>query len=280
MHISETEFWNELMHGIMGPRKGGARIIVDAEDAATGVGKTTAAVSLAQLCANAFDYMLSPDDFTLSGKDYLERWREHPGAHQPSVIVLDELAGAGAGDARRSMSNKNVNLGRSWQLMRKKRIVTICTLPHWSDADKRMRRFADYRVWCLSQPIGYFRPYRVTATFDRGDVRTESYDDLPNDRIPFPNLESYDDPYFQTVTEQKDELLDSEFFDADELREEAQNVDPEEAEREQKLQDAQNAREMGLSTTEVAELVDMSQSWVAKYTDAPDDETEATATVD
>jgi hypothetical protein len=277
MHLRDTDFWHDLMHGVYGPRNGGARIIVDAEDAATGVGKTTAAVALARACAKAFDYELSPEDFTLSGQSYLERWREHPGPEQPSAIVLDELAGAGAGDARRSMSTENVNLGRSWQLMRKKRIVTICTLPHWSDADKRMRRFADFRVWCLSQPIGYFRPYRVTATFDNGDVRTESYDDLPGDRLKFPNLEAEGDELFQAVTEKKDDLLDSTAFDANELQAEEETVDPEEVEREQKLKDAQNARDMGLSTNEIADLVDMSQSWVCRYTDSPDETAEASA---
>jgi hypothetical protein len=267
MHISETAWWNDLMHGVYGPRQGGSRIIIDSESASTGVGKTTLACATAQMCANAFGYELQPDDFTLSGEAYLERWREHPDAHQPSVIVLDELAGAGAGDARRSMSNKNVNLGRSWQLMRKKRIVTITTLPHWSDADVRMRRFADFRLWCLKRPIGYFRPYKVTSTFDRGDVRTESYDDIPRNRIPFPNLDRHDDEYFEAVTEKKDNLLDSEHFDADELQEE--ELDPEEVEREQKKADAQRARDLGLSTREVSEVVDMSQSWVSKYTDKP-----------
>jgi hypothetical protein len=272
MHLRNTDFWDDLMGGVFGARKGGARIIVDAENAATGVGKTTAAVTLALACAKAFGYLLNPADFTLSGDAYLDRWREHPGAEQPSVIVLDELAGAGAGDARRSMSNSNVNLGRSWQLMRKKRIITITTLPHWGDADKRMRRFADYRVWCLEQPIGYFRPYKVTSTFDEGDVRTEGYDDVS--RIKFPNLDRLDDPYFDGVTKKKDQLLASEAFDADEILEE--QIDPEEAERQQKVADAQRARDAGLSTTDVAEVVDMSQSWVSKYTDPPSaDETPA-----
>jgi hypothetical protein len=214
--------------------------------------------------------------FTLSGEQYLNRWREHPGASQPSVIVLDELAGAGAGDARRSMSNENVNLGRSWQLMRKKRIVTICTLPHWSDADKRLRRSADFRIWCLERPIGYFRPYKVTSTFDKGDVRTESYNDIQ--RIAFPNLDKLDDPYFAAITMKKDALLASDEFDANALAdiEDESTKDPEEIEHEQKVSDAQRAREKGLSTYEVADVVDMSQSWVDKYTDMPTS-TDATA---
>lgn len=265
-HLRDSEFWHDLMHGIMGPRKGGARIIVDSQNASTGCGKTTAAVTTALACAKAFDYNLHERDFTLSGKEYLERWREHPGKEQPSVIVLDELSGAGAGDSRRSMSHQNVNLGRSWQLMRKKRIVTITSLAHWSDADKRLRRSSDFRLWCLEEPIGYFRPYKVTASFDSGHVGTRKYES--DGRVAFPNLDALDDPYFQIVTEKKDELLDSQAFDADKLAEE--EPDPEEVESEQKKSDAQRARESGLTTREVADIVDMSQSWVSKYTDAPD----------
>ncbi|MDR9382477.1 MAG: hypothetical protein RI560_12515 [Natronomonas sp.] len=273
MHITDTDFWHDVMHGVYGPRQGGARIIVDAEGASTGVGKTGLAVYFAKLCAKAFGYELQHDDVTLSGDEYLRRWREHPGPEQPSVIILDELSGAGAGDARRSMSNKNVNLGRSWQLMRKKRIVTITTLPHWSDADKRMRRFCDYRLYCLEQPIGYFRPYRVKTSFGEGHVRTKKYDDVQ--RVRFPNMDANEDELYGYATTLKDELLASEVFDADELTdgEEDEPLDPEEAERGQKVADAQRARDRGLSTREVASIVDMSQSWVQKYTDPTSDAT-------
>lgn len=274
-HLTETAFWDDLMHGVYGPRSGGARIIVDAEGASTGVGKTGLAVALAKICAKAVDYDLEEADITLSGEEYLERWREHPGPAQPSVIILDELAGAGAGDARRAMSNKNVNLGRSWQLMRKKRIITLTTLPHWSDADKRMRRFCDYRAYCLRQPIGYFRPYRVTAAFDDGSVRTESYDDIS--RIRFPNMDAHDDALYQYAAKLKDQLLASEVFDADELVDEEERIDPEEAERRRKVADAQRARDKGISTREIADIVDMSQSWVQKYTDDSGDADPATA---
>jgi hypothetical protein len=270
-HLTDTEFWNDLMHGIFGPRSGGARIIVDAEGASTGVGKTSCAVTLARYCAEAFGYDIEPDDLTLSGEQYLNRWREHPGPEQPSVIILDELAGAGAGDARRAMSNENVNLGRSWQLMRKKRIVTITTLPHWTDADKRMRRFADYRAYCLKQPIGYFKPYEVTTSFDTGDVRTSGYDDV--NRIEFCNLDAQDDPLYRHVTTLKDDLLASDAFDADDVADIEEQPEPEDVEREQKITDAQRARNKGLSTREVADIVDMSQSWVQKYTDPPTDQT-------
>lgn len=279
MHLTDTDWWHDLMHGVYGPRQGGARVIIDAEGASTGVGKTGLAVYLAKLCSKAFDYEITTDDVTLSGEEYLDRWREHPGPEQPSVIILDELAGAGAGDARRSMSNKNVNLGRSWQLMRKKRIVTIATLPHWGDADSRMQRFCDYRLFCLEKPIGYFRPYSVTSSFSEGDVRTKSYDDVQ--RIRFPNLDAADDDIYQYASELKDELLASAVFDADELADDGANdPDPDEVEREQKIEDAQRARDTGLSTRQVADIVGMSQSWVQKYTNASNNPTGDTQPAD
>ena len=265
--LTETKFWTKLMKGIYGPRQGGARIIVDAEDAATGVGKTGLAVALAELLSGWFGYELQPDDLTLSGKTYLERWREHPDAHQPSVLILDELAGAGAGDARRSMANQNVNLGRSWQLMRKKRVVSIVTLPHWSDADVRLQRFADYRLWCSREPIGYFVPYQVGTGFSDGNVVTRRLTE-PGQRIKFPNMDGLSDGLYAAVTEQKDDLLDSEVFDADALREDeqAERMEPEEAKREKELEIAQNMRDRGKTIREIADAIGRSSSFVSNHT--------------
>jgi hypothetical protein len=269
MHLSNTQFFRDLMDGVYGPRNGGARIIVDAEDAMTGVGKTGLAVALGSYFSHVFGYEMQKEDLTLSGNEYLERWRDHPDKEQPSVVILDELSGAGAGDARRSMSNQNVNLGRSWQLMRKKRVVTITTLPHWSDADKKMRRFADFRLVCKRKPIGYFTPYKVGATFDNGNVMTRGYDDVT--RIRFPNLDDAGEELYRYVSTLKDDLLESEYFDADELAEggEAEKPDPEEAKREQKIEIAQRMRNRGKSTTKIAEDVGMSQSWVSQNTTNP-----------
>lgn len=268
--VTKKKFWKSLMKGVYGPRQGGARILVDAEGASTGVGKTSLAVALARLCSLTFDYDLRVDDFTLSGKEYLDRWREHPGADQPSVIVLDEVTGAGAGDSRRAISNQNVELGRAWQLMRKKRIVTICTLPHWSDADLRMRRFADYRLWCMEEPIGYFRPYKVGATFDDGTPQTYRLGEQP---IKFPDMKGEGDSFYAAVTEKKDELLDSQFFDADELAGdgggEDEQPDVEEIERDKTIEVAQQLRKNGLTTREVADAVGYSHTWVIENTDAP-----------
>lgn len=269
-HITETKWWGDLCDGILGTRKGGARIIIDAEDAKTGVGKTGLAVFLTRLLAErAFGYELEEDDLTLSGAKYLERWREHPGSEQPSVIILDELGGAGAGHARRAMSHQNVELGNAWQLMRKKRIVSIVTLPHWSKVDRDMRMQADFRLWCLKKPIGYFKPYQVGAGFDDGDVRTEGYDDV--ERIHFPNMHKHDDAVYEYLSGEKDELLESEFFDADKLLDEEgeESIDPDEARRQERIEIAQRKREKGDTTREIAEDVGMSHTWVIENTDPP-----------
>jgi len=266
-HISETRWWHDLSHGILGPRKGGARIIIDAEDASTGVGKTGLAVYLARLLCDAFGYELKEDDLTLSGSHYLQRWREHPDSEQPSVIILDELGGAGAGHARRAMSTQNVELGNAWQLMRKKRIVSIVTLPHWSKVDKDMRQQADFRLWCLKEPIGYFRPYQVGAGFDSGGVTTDGYDDI--ERIGFPDMDNHNDEYFQYLSKKKDELLDSEYFDADKLNEDGEPVEqqsPDEAKREERIATAQRLRDTGETVRDIADVVDMSHTWVIENT--------------
>lgn len=267
--IHKTKWWRSLIDGIYGNRKGGARIIIDAEDASTGVGKTGLAVFIAKLLSKVFDYELVDEDMTLSGAHYLERWREHPGPEQPSVIILDEVGGAGAGNARRAMSNQNVDLSNAWQLMRKKRIVSIITLPHWSKADKDLRMQADYRLWCMNKPIGYFRPYKIGVGFDTdGGVHTQGYEDVT--RLRFPDMKGSDDKHYAMLDEKKNELLDSEYFDADKVEHmEEEELDPDAARRQEKIETAQRLRDAGWSTTDIAEMVNMSQSWVSNNTENP-----------
>lgn len=238
-HIVHTQFWNQLMHDVYGPRKGGAIIFVDAENARKGVGKTSCAVALARLFARAFEYNLQDADLTLSGIEYLQRYREHPGADQPSVIVLDEFVGAGAGDKRRSMSHQNVDFGRAWQMLRTKRVVTLATVPDWNEADKRLRKLADYRVCCRERPIGTFQAHKIEVPFDSGGssyIRTRglNYHSSGARRITFPNMDAQEDPFYGELTRKKDQLIQSSMWDADELLENAEGgetVDPEDIRR-------------------------------------------------
>ena len=236
-HITQTKFWNTVMEDVYGIRKGGAIIFLDAENARKGVAKTSGAVALARLFARAFRYDLQYEDLTLSGTEYLRRYQEHPGQEQPSVLVLDEFVGAGAGDKRRSMAQQNVDFGRAWQLLRTKRVITIATLPDWNEADKRLKKLADYRIWCREKPIGTFQPYKVTVPFNSGSgsVRTKglSWSGEGARRIQFPNMDAENDPYYHHLSRKKDELIHSDTWDADHLidQQEEKAEDPAEVRR-------------------------------------------------
>lgn len=277
-HFTESKFWNVLNHDVWGPRKGGAIIFVDAENARKGVAKTSGAVALARLLSVKFGYELQKEDMTLSGAHYLKRYQEHPGKKQPSVLVLDEFVGAGSGDARRAMSSQNVDFGRAWQLLRAKRVVTLATLPDWNEADKRLQKYADYRVWCKERPMGYFQPYKVTVPFNSGgsgsQVKTKglSYGTRKNtDRVRFPDMDANNDPFYKYLSEKKDELINSESWDADVLDGESddeEQLEPNEVRRLEHIKTAIRLYRPWDTDTEhsyadVADaLAEKSESWV------------------
>ena len=215
--FAETEFAQALIEDIEGVRDGGAIIVVDAEDARTGVGKTSAAVAFAKFTANLFGYDLREDDLVLSGEQYLGLYDEQPGEEQVSVAVWDEAVGAGSGDARRAMANQNVELGQAWQIMRQQKVITFVTLPDWGDLDSRLQKFADYRLWCR-RDIGQVQAYEVGTEFNSGNLRTRGLG--PGDGaepIQFPDMAEIEDPHYMALKQKKTELIESGTLDADSL---------------------------------------------------------------
>ena len=272
-HITKTEFWDTIMHDVYGPRKGGAIIFVDAENARKGVAKTSCAIALARLFANAFGYDISEDDMTISGENYLKRYKDQPGKEQPSAVVVDEFVGAGSGDSRRAMSNDNLRIAKAWQMLRAKRVITLATLPDWNEADPRLRKYADYRCWCREKPIGVFQPYKVTTPFDSSasKINTEGIPKGNTERISFPNMDGNEDPLYRHLTEKKEKLNESAEWDADEMYGEDSDepdVDKKEIRKEQKKQIAQNLRDTTeMTLQEISEKVGMSKGWVVEHTD-------------
>jgi len=217
--FAKTEFAKALIEDIEGPRDGGAIIVVDAEDARTGVGKTSAAVAFAKFTANLFGYELRKDDLVLSGDQYLGLYDKQPGEEQVSVAVWDEAVGAGSGDARRAMANQNVELGQAWQIMRQQKVITFVTLPDWGDLDSRLQKFADYRLWCR-RDIGQVQAYEVGTEFNSGNLRTRGLG--PGDGaepIQFPDMKEIGDPHYQALKQKKTELIESGTLNADSLHE-------------------------------------------------------------
>jgi len=270
-HIVRSHFWEELMDDVFGARSGGSIIFVDAEHARKGIAKTSCAVAVARLIANAFDYQLQENDLTLAGSEYLRRYREHPGADQPSVLVLDEFVGGGAGDSRKAMTHENVDFGRAWQLLRTKRVVTLATLPDWSEADPRLQKYADYRLWCQEQPMGCFQAYKITVPFDGGGLETLAMGHgSDTTRIFFPNMDAHADPFYRHISKRKDELINADNWNANQLHaddEDEEPPDPKEIRRNEQIRiavrlyepwDEENHR---MSYNEVGNVVGKSESW-------------------
>lgn len=263
--IRETEFWRALWSGIYGPRKGGAKIIMDAEDATTGAAKTSGAVALAAAISAVGKWEFTPDDAMLSANDYITRYKEHPGNEQVSAIILDDAVGSGAADARRSMSNKNVTLVRAWNMLRRKRVVTIVTVPDWNDLDSNLQKLADYRLWCQKKPLGTFKAYEVGTLFNKktGSPITRGLGPADSTRrIKFPNMDKNGHEVYQALNEKKDAVLDAARFDADA----EPQPDPDEVEQKTKIETAQRLRDLGLAQMKIAKAVGMSQSWVSNNT--------------
>ena len=215
----ETHFCQALIEDVEGVRDGGAIIIVDAEDARTGVGKTSAAVAFAKFVSNLFGYELQERDLVLSGEQYLGLYDQQPGEEQVSVAVWDEAVGAGSGDARRSMAQSNVDLGKAWQIMRQQKVITFVTLPDWGDLDSRLQKLADYRLWCR-RDIGQVQAYEIGTEFNSGNLRT--YGLGPGDGaepISFPDMKETGDPHYHALKRKKTELIESGTLDADSLHE-------------------------------------------------------------
>lgn len=222
--FESSHFFRSLYEDVEGNRGGGAIVIVDAEDARTGVGKTGAACAMAEFVAWYFGYELQERDGVLSGQEYLDLFKSHPNEGQVSVCVWDEAVGAGSGDARRSMAQENVDLGRAWQIMRDRRVITFVTLPDWGDLDSRLQKLADYRVWCR-RDIGSMQAYEIGTTFEGGDIRTRGLG--PGDGaepIAFPDVTD-DSDFYQSIKAKKDKVQESDSLDAGELGEEEEEGD-------------------------------------------------------
>ena len=212
--ISDSEVWDDIMGDyIYSKSKSGCKIVVDAIDSRLGVGKTSFALGLALRLGEEIGYEIQPEDVMLSAQQFLKRFREHPGTEQPSIIILDEIVGAGGADSRRAMSNKNVNMARTFEIMRKKRVVVIMTTANYFGMDPRLRRLMDYVFTCQVSPKFHAIGYKVGTRFGSGDLRLRRM----SERIQFYSLDGH--PLLVELDNQKDKLLESEQFDMDKILE-------------------------------------------------------------
>src|SRR6056297_2565897 len=128
------------------------KIIITSRNSTTGTGKTTLAVWLA---LNWDRSWTAAEKGTLSVSEYLNTYKElEPG----SVLVMDEAEQL---DARRSMSQENVDFAEKWMMMRVRNVTSILTLPTSSALDKRLKELADVRINVHRR--GRARVYKITV---------------------------------------------------------------------------------------------------------------------
>lgn len=158
------------------------KIIIQAMNSQTGVGKTTLAIQLCRWIDQTGSWNAEEKAF-IEPQDYLNSYLEYEGG---SALLLDEI-GAGA-DSRRATSKDNVKLSQGWQMLRARNVATVATLPSTNMLDNRMLELADY--WVLVKEPGIAQPYRIVVNDFNGRI---SRDALPGDEhLKFPDLPDND----------------------------------------------------------------------------------------
>jgi hypothetical protein len=225
------------------------KVIITSRNSTTGTGKTTLAVWLA---LNWDNNWTAEEKGTLSVSEYLNAYPElEPG----SVLIMDEAEQL---DARRSMSQDNVDFAEKWMMMRVRNVTSILTLPTASALDKRLKELADIRINVTRR--GRARVYKITIDdHNTSDVREWRWHDLN-----WPDIA--DHPEMKALDKQKQQKIEGELEAAKEGEE---SIDPQEVKRQQKIETAQNMRENGKTLAEIADDVDMSEGWVSNNTKKP-----------
>lgn len=245
------------------------KIIITAENSATGVGKTTMAGWLAISWTKMFtgnDWFCTPDEpteglATLKPGQYFQIIKDVGAVHPPgTAVIVDDAEEL---DARRSMSSLNVKFSQRWMLMRLKQAITIITLPSPSSIDSRLEELADVWINIERRGRGLVHDIRVGNYGNRRVMTEQSH------RINFPDVS--DHPQLNKLRAMKEDKMD------DWDQEEEDPPDPKEVKREAKKEQAQRLRDMGLpiesqdpDTPDIVGAVEMSQSWVSKNTRKPD----------
>jgi hypothetical protein len=238
------------------------KIIITAKDSQTGVGKTTLAGWLALSWTKMFaghDWYADPDTHgeglgTLDPREYFSIIKKVGDDYQPgTVVVVDDAEEL---DARRSMQNLNVQFSQRWMLMRLKQAITIITLPSPNAIDSRLEELSDVWINIERRGRGLVHDIRVNSYGSR-NVMTEQ-----KHKILYPNVA--DHPALETLRRMKEDKMDQ--WD-DEEAEEQEEVDPEEVERETKIELAQRMRDNGVDGTDIADHLGMSHTWVYNNTE-------------
>lgn len=227
------------------------KVIITSRNSTTGTGKTTLAVWLAlNWDQHGWD---AERKGTLSVSEYLDTY---PDLEPGSVLIMDEAEQL---DARRSMSQENVDFAEKWMMMRVRNVTSILTLPTASALDKRLKELADVRINVHRR--GRARAYKITID----DHNTSEVHEYRWHDIEWPDIA--DHPEMVALDEQKQQKIDGVL---EEGGSEEEPVDPDSIARSKEIEIAQNMRDSGSSVREIAAAVDRSLSWVSNNTTPQD----------
>ena len=234
------------------------KIIITADDAQTGVGKSTLAFALAASWHPIYtDEEWTADKYgTYDIGDYLDTYRS---ASNGSVLLMEEAEQL---DSRRSMAGDNVDFSHYWMAMRVRQIVSILTLPSTSALDKRLWELAD--IWINVEARGSAAVYKIGVNAFSGDFYTKYIS-----HQEWPDVSSH--PEMRELDRQKAEKIDRGLKDVQDDEEDV--LDPDTARREEKIAIAQTLRsdpDLDLNGEEIGAIVGRSDTWVYNETEKPE----------
>lgn len=207
------------------------KIIITAQDAETGVGKTTLAAGLALGWHPIYrnEPWTCDEAATIDVPEYLRRYSNlSPG----SILLMEEAEQL---DSRRSMAGKNVDFSHYWMTMRVRQVVSILTLPTAAALDNRLQQLAD--VWIDVERRGRAIVHDISVNSYDKKLRTPK-----KHRIEWPDISAH--PEVGALAEMKEEKIDRGLSDIEEAEEES--FDKDDMERERVLAFAQALREQGV----------------------------------
>jgi len=172
-----------------------AVILVTADDADRGVGKTALAVALAKFIDTSYTPFDAEEQATLSVPRFLELYDELP---EGSALILDEGEQI---DARRSMSQENVDASLKMQTRRVNQVMVIITLPSADMIDNRIEQLADFWINCEAR--GRATIYKKKIHRIKKSVYYETLQQLN-----WPNMDG--DPDYEALARMKDKFNDGE----------------------------------------------------------------------
>ncbi len=222
------------------------QVIIVARDNDTGTGKTTLAVNICKKWGDDW----GAENATNKPGEYRDFLNNKP---EGSVLLADEIGQMY--DSRRSMSTENVEVSQDWQMIRTKRYKTISTLPGPSFLDKRLKKLADIMIVCTRR--GHARAYRLKVDDSSGDIFREHLCNLEWGALD-------DDPDYREIEKMKRERLRERFEGGSNEGGEGSDVIEADTRREIRNDMIEQMSQNGLSQTEIAEALDLTQPSVSE----------------